>query len=155
MALCGVITMGLPSFAQNSKDGVSTSELLKILRIKTFRVRTLNDPWVWDIKVLKQSEVKPLGKPDRPGSPGLGLIALRDIGNDVYEFTLPERGGAFSQGKFELCKEIECAGQYSTRWLKLPKYSFDGTQCLLAEFENLGEDGPSAYIALVRVRSHP
>jgi hypothetical protein len=64
-ALCAVIAIGTTSFAQVHKDSgdVSTSELLRVLRIKTFRVRTPKDPWVWDLKIIKQSEVKPLRSP--------------------------------------------------------------------------------------------
>jgi hypothetical protein len=43
---------------------------------------------------------------------------MRDMGNDVHEFTLPESGGAYGQDNFELCKEIPCSGQYSAHWLK-------------------------------------
>jgi hypothetical protein len=141
-------------FAQTQQRSVTNAELLKILKIKTFRVRTLPDPWVWNIEVVNKKDVRAVGQPKNGLWAGIGLLALRDIGNDVYEFTLPEHSGAFSQGKFELCKQVECAGQYSLKWLKSPRYSLDGTQCLLAEFEKLGEDSPSAYIALHRTRSH-
>jgi hypothetical protein len=80
---------------------------------------------------------------------------MRDKGGNVYEFTLPEKSGAFSQGDFDLCKKTTCAGQNSVKWLKHPVYAADGTQCLLAEFLNLDdEDGPG-YIALVVARSRP
>ncbi len=140
--------------AQTQRASVSTAEMLKILRIQTFRVRTPAGLYVWNIVVLKKQDVRPPGQPKSGFSVGTGLLALRDTGEDVYEFTLPEHDGAFSQGKFELCKHIECSGQYSLKWLKTPRYSNDGNQCLLAEFGNLGEDAPSAYIALVRTRSH-
>jgi hypothetical protein len=82
------------------------AELLKILSIQTFRVRTPVDPHVWNIEVLKKQDIRPLGQPKGSFAAGTGLLAFRDIGEGVYEFTLPEHGGAFSQGKFELCKHI-------------------------------------------------
>jgi hypothetical protein len=48
-------------------------------------------------------------------SPLLGetlLLAMRDIGNDVYEFALSQLGGAYSQGQIELCKAGTCSDQY-------------------------------------------
>lgn len=154
LLLTVLVNVNLVSSEQTQRASVSTAELLKILKIQTFRVRTLGDPYVWNIVVLKKQDVRPPGQPKTGFTVGTGLLALRDIGEGVYEFTLPEHDGAFSQGKFEMCKHIECAGQYSLKWLKTPRYSDDGDQCLLAEFENLGEDATSAYIALVRTRSH-
>src|SRR5215472_7812340 len=142
--------------AQQETQPPTVSELLRILRIKTFRVRTpMSSDEVWDLKVLPRSDVKLHGTKPKGLTPSTGLLSMRDMGNDVYEFTLPERGGAYSQGNFELCKEISCSGQYSVNWLKRPLYSADGTQCLLGEFTNLEHEKPSAYIALVRVRNKP
>ena len=148
------VNADLVSLGQTQRASVSTAEMLKILKIQTFRVRTPADPYVWNIVVLKKQDVRPPGQPKSGFTVGTGLLAFRDTGEDVYEFTLPEHDGAFTQGKFDLCKHTDCAGQYSLKWLKTPRYSNDGDQCLLAEFENLGEDAPSAYIALVRTRSH-
>jgi hypothetical protein len=132
------------------------AELLRILRITTIRVRTpAQKDNVWDIRVVKRQELKPRGSQPKGLTPSTSLLAMRDKGNDVYEFTLPEAGGAYSQGEFELCKEADCAGQYSLRWLKHPIYSADGSQCVLADFSNLGEQEPSAYVALVRVNNKP
>jgi len=142
--------------AQQENQPPTVNELLRILRIKTFRVRRpASSDEVWDLKVLPRGEVKPHSTKSKGLTTGTGLLSMRDTGNDRYEFTLPERGGAYSQGNFELCKEISCSGQYSVNWLKRPLYSADGTQCLLAEFSNSEDEKPSAYIALVRVRNKP
>lgn len=142
--------------AQQEAQPPTVSELLRILKIKTFRVRTPASPdEVWDIKVLPRGDVKARGSQPKGLTKSAGLLSMRDVGHDVYEFTLPERGGAYSQGDFELCKETPCSGQYSVHWLKRPTYSTDGTQCLLGEFSNLEDEKPSAYIALVRVRNKP
>jgi hypothetical protein len=142
--------------AQQNVQPPTVSELLRILRITTFRVRTPAHPdEVWDIKMLPRDEAKPRGAHPKGLTEITGLLSMRDTGHDVYEFTLPERGGAYSQGDFELCKEISCSGQYSIHWLKRPVYSADGTQCLLGEFSNLGDETPSAYLALIRVRNKP
>ena len=142
--------------AQQNTQSPTISELLRILRITTFRVRTPAHPdEVWDIKILPRKEAKARGMHPKGLTEITGLLSMRDIGHDVYEFTLPERGRAYSQGDFELCKETSCSGQYSVHWLKRPVYSADGTQCLLGEFSNMGEEKPSAYIALIRVRNKP
>ena len=142
--------------AQQEAQPPTVSELLRILKIKTFRVRTPASPdEVWDIKLLPRGDVKAHSTQPEGLTKSTGLLSMRDVGHDVYEFTLPERGGAYSQGDFELCKEISCSGQYSVHWLKRPMYSADGTQCLLGEFSNLEDEKPSAYVALVRVRNKP
>lgn len=142
--------------AQQETQPPTVSELLHILRINTFRVRTpASSNEVWDLKILPRNEVKVHGAKPKGLTPSLGLLSMRDLGNHVYEFTLPERGGAYSQGNFEMCEEISCSGQYSIRWLKRPLYSADGTQCLLGELSNLEDETPSAYIALVRIRNKP
>jgi len=80
---------------------------------------------------------------------------MQETRSGVYQFNLPERRGAYSQGEFELCKEIPCEGQWSIKWLERPSYSADGSQCVLAEFTNLSDEKPSAVIALVNVRNKP
>jgi len=143
------------SLAQSGPPPTSR-ELLRILRITTFRVRVPSDPKdVWDIQVLRSDQLK------APGLHPLGLtapaelLAFRDKGEGLYEFTLPEKGGHFSQGDFDLCKQISCEAQYSLKWLRKPRYSIDGNQCVLAEFANLSDLKPSAFIVLVRARSSP
>jgi hypothetical protein len=156
LLLSAIVFFCPASVAQQEAQPPTVSELLRILRIKTFRVRTpASDDEVWDIKVLPRGDVKTHGTQAKGLTKRTGLLSMRDVGHDVYEFTLPERGGAYSQGNFELCKETSCSGQYSVHWLKRPTYSADGTQCLLAEFSNLEEKKPLAYIALVRVRNKP
>jgi hypothetical protein len=142
--------------AQKTSAPPTMSELLRILRITSFRVRTPNEAgFVWDLEVLKRDEVKPRGASPKGLTNRAGLLSMRETRDGVYEFTLPDRNGAYSQGDFDLCKEVSCSGQYSIAWLKHPVYSADGTQCLLGEFSNLGDEQPSAYIALVRVSSRP
>src|ERR1700680_1012714 len=120
-----------PSVAQQSNQPPNMTELLRILRITTIRVRTpAQKDNVWDIRVVKRQELKPPGSQPKGLTLSTSLLAMRDKGNDVFEFTLPETGGAYSQGEFELCKEVNCAAQYSLRWLKHPIYSADGTQCV-------------------------
>ena len=105
--------------------------------------------------MLPREQAKVRGKQPKGLTNITGLLSMRDTGHDVYEFTLPERGGAYSQGDFEFCKEVSCSGQYSIRWLKQPVYSADGMQCLLGEFSNIDDEKPSAYVALIRVRNKP
>jgi len=131
-------------------------ELERILRITTFRVRVPDHPdFVWDIKGLKREEAKPRGANPIGLTKRTGLLSMREKGDGVYEFTLPERDGAYSQGDFDLCKQLSCSEQYSVKWFKYPIYSSDGTQCLLGEFSNIGDEHPTAYIALVRTTTKP
>lgn len=151
-----VASMICPGLVAQQNAPPTVGELLRILRVTTFRVRTPAHPdEVWDIKVLPRDQVKVSGAEPKGLTKLNGLLSLRDMGHDVYEFTLPERNGAYSQGEFELCREISCSGQYSIHWLKRPIYSADGTQCLLGKFSNLGDAEPTAYIALVRVGNKP
>jgi hypothetical protein len=69
----------------------------------------------------------------------------------VLKFTLTENRQGTSQGDFELCKQVNCAGQYGVKWLKTPRYAADGSQCVLAEYYRLNEKQPSAYVALVLI----
>lgn len=139
-----------------AKQQPTTAELLRILRVTTMRIRMPDDSRnVWNLVVLKHTEVKPRGLNPVALTVRTGLFSMRDKGHDVYEFTLPEKSGAFSQGDFDLCEETSCAGQYSLKWLKHPAYSSDGTQCLLAEFSNLDDHDGMKYIALVIARSRP
>jgi hypothetical protein len=148
---CGVS----PLFAQHGA-APTTTELLRILRITTYRVRVPADTdHVWDLQVLKSDDVKRTGPQPRGLTTSTGLLSLREGANGVYQFTLPERGGASSQGEFDLCKSISCEGQWSIRWLETPWYSMDGSQCILAQFSNLSDSKPSAVIALVKVRNKP
>lgn len=134
----------------------TTAELLRILRITTFRVRVPAEAdHVWDIRVLKREDVKRPGPQPKGLTVSTALLSMQETRSGVYQFTLPERGGASSQGEFDLCKEISCEGQWSITWRKRPSYSADGDQCVLAEFTNLSDEKPSAVIALVRVKNKP
>ena len=156
LVLLAIVVSCSALVAQQEAQPPTVSDLLRILRIKTFRVRTPASPdEVWDIKLLPRGDVKSDSTQPKGLTKSTGLLSMRDVGHDVYEFTLPERGGAYSQGDFELCKEISCSGQYSVHWLKKPTYSADGTQCLPGEFSNFVDEKPSAYIALVRVPNKP
>ena len=134
----------------------TTVELLRILRITTYRVRVPAEAnHVWNIEVLKREDVKHQGPQPKGLTVSTALLSMQETRSGVYQFNLPERGGASSQGEFELCKEISCEGQWSIKWLKRPSYSADGSQCVLAEFTNLSDEKPSAVIALVSVRNKP
>ena len=149
------VLLAARSLAQSGPPPTS-GELLRILRITSFRVRVPSDPKdVWDIQVLRPNQLKVTGTRPKGLTAPTELLAFRDKGESLYEFTLPEKGGAFSQGDFDLCKQISCEGQYSLKWLRKPRYSIDGNQCVLAEFANLSDVKPSAFIVLVRARSSP
>jgi hypothetical protein len=72
------------SVAQQENQPPTVNELLRILRIKTFRVRTpASSDEVWDLKVLPRGEVKPDSTKSRGLTTSTGLLSLRDTGNDV------------------------------------------------------------------------
>lgn len=146
-------TGAIAAFAQSR---VSVDELLIILDIHVFRVRVPNDPaYVWSIEVLKPDAVKLTGKRPTGLSQSTKLLALRDVGSDQLEFTLPDAHGS-SKGQLNLCNEgVTCEGQYSISWRKLPTYSADGEQCVVAEITNQTDQRPSLFLALVRARSRP
>ena len=105
--------------------------------------------------MLRKDELKPQSINPVGLTKSKWLLSMQDIDDGRYKFTLPELNGGFSQGVFEVCKEVSCEGIYSVKWLKQPLYSSDGTQCILGEFSNLDDVKPSAYITLVRARSFP
>jgi hypothetical protein len=143
-------------FSGQQTTHLTTAELLRILRISTFRIRVSQHKGdVWDIKMLRKDDLKPQSINPQGLTKSKWLLSMLDTGAGKYEFTLPELDRAFSQGIFEICKEISCEGIYSVKWFKQPLYSADGTQCILGEFSNLDDVKPSAYIALVRARSFP
>jgi hypothetical protein len=129
---------------------VTTSELARILGVKVFRVHfPLSHNGQWTISVLKPKEVKISNTRSVGLTTTLGLFAFRETEKEsVYQYTLPEAKGVFSQGKLDICKEIECGGQHDIEWFKTPRYSADGTQCLLAKI-SVFESGEIAYLALV------
>jgi hypothetical protein len=135
---------------------VSVNELLGILDIHVFRVRVPSDPaYVWSIEVLRPNSVKPAGPRPTGLSRTTKLLAIRDIGSDQLEFTLPDAHGS-SKGQLELCNEgVTCKGQYTITWRKAPKYSVGGDQCVVAEITNETEQHPSLFLVLVRTRSRP
>lgn len=141
------------AFAQSR---VSVDELLGILDIHVFRVRVPNDSaYVWSIEVLKPDAVKPLGRRPTGLSQSMKLLALRDVGSDQLEFTLPDAHGS-SKGQLKLCNEgVTCEGQYSISWRNHPTYSAGGEQCVVAEITNGADQRPSLFLVLVRTRSRP
>ena len=131
-------------------------ELLGILDVHIFRVRIPSDPvYVWSIEVLKKAAVRPSGTRIIGLSRSTKLLALRDVGSDQIEFTLPDARGS-SKGHLNLCEEgVSCKGQYSISWKKVPTYSADGEQCVVAEITNEMDREPSLFLTLTRARSRP
>jgi hypothetical protein len=149
---CGLLS---GASGQQTQAPPTAAELLNILRITTFRVyapEAVN--YVWDIKMLRKTQLLPSGPKPLGLTKYTGLLSFRDVGDRVYEFTLPERQGRYSQGKFDICKGIECGGQTSIHWLKQPRYSANGSQCVLAEFTSDIGDKPDAYLTLVSTKSY-
>jgi hypothetical protein len=146
-----VATLMMPSAGLSQTNRPPTmTELLSVLQIHTLRIR-LPTQGQWEIRALKPSEILPRSHKPKGLSTKTHLLAMQMGDRDgVFKFTLPQHQG-FSQGNFELCKEVSCDGQLSFKWLKTPRCSVDGSQCILIEYYQFGQKRPSAYIALVRV----
>ncbi len=129
----------------------NTAEISKILGIKTWRVRK---PWrahdIWSIEMIGLDKVKPEGDPGSSLTRRGYLLALRESedsgSNNTYRFTLPQQALSYSSGVIDLCKDLDC-GATEISFFPHPRYSKDGSQCLLAKLKTL--DGTVRYLALV------
>lgn len=149
--LCAACLFVIPLAAQPPLD---MKELLRILKIQTWRIRVPSDArYVWDIKPLRKQELHVAGmRPRGLTVSAKYLLAFREIDDNKFEFTLPELKG-FSQGNESFCElGADCKGHYSVQWRPTPTYSADGEQCVLGELSNL-EDASKIFIALVRMKS--
>lgn len=139
---------------------ITPDELVEILGIKSWRVAMPKDKSMeWSIEVVDYS-------PRRFTNTNMvrlnlhrkAFVALRDMGKDIYQFTLKQRAGT-GQGEFEInvCsekenKENQCDNSYDLKWYDGPKPFDNGTKFVIADISHmLDPDKPRKQIILVPV----
>lgn len=141
------------SFAQQ----ISHDELVEILGIKSWRVPMPKDESMeWSIEIVDYVPRKYTNmNVGRLNLQKKALIALRDMGKDIYQFTLKQTRGT-GQGDLEIsvCSEKEkregqCDNSYNLEWYDVPKPYDDGTKFVIADIAYmLNPDKPRKQIIL-------
>lgn len=139
---------------------ISHDELVEILGIKSWRVAMPKDKSMeWSIEIVDYSPRRFTNMNKvRLNLRRKALIVLRDMGKDIYQFTLKQRAGT-GQGEFEInvCsekekKENQCDNSYNLKWYDGPKPFDDGTKFVIADISHMLEpDKPRKQIILVPV----
>ncbi len=142
------------SFAQQ----LSPDELIEILGIKTWRVPMPKDESMeWSIEIVDyvprkytriNTQLLNLQKK--------ALVALRDTGKDVYEFTLKQKGTGQGDLEINICtdqekRENQCDNSYGIDWFDVPKPYGDGTKFVIAEISQMVGQSPRKQIILEAV----
>jgi hypothetical protein len=134
---------------------LSSDELVEILGIKAWRVPMPKDESMeWSIEIVdymprKYSRINTL----RLNLQKKALVALRDTGKDVYEFTLKQRGTGQGDLEINICTEEEnrenrCDNSYNIEWFDVPKPYDDGTKFVIAEISQMVGQSPRKQIIL-------
>ena len=149
-----VCLLGTLSMRGQQQTPPTTAETAKILGIKTWRVRKpARGSYVWSIEMIRPEQLRPQGDPGSSLSRDGYLFALREAGGEgnsnLYRFTLPQQGNSYSSGDIDLCKDLDC-GANEISFFSHPRYSKDGSQCILAKLKTLS--GDVRYLALVIAR---
>lgn len=81
------------------------------------------------------------------------LIALRDKGQDTYEFTLKQRGTGQGNLEIDICSAKEtsdnkCDNSYEIEWFDVPKPYDDGTKIVIADIKRMVGQSPRKQIIL-------
>ena len=146
-----------------SAQQISHEELVEILGIKSWRVPTpKNDNRQWSIRIVDYAPRKFTDSfnTEQLDAQQKALIVLRDIGKNVYEFTLKQRSG-MSQGEVEikLCpanlpKEDVCDTSTAIEWFDVPKPFDDGTKFVIAEIRQMvqGKYNKQIVLELAKIR---
>ena len=139
------------SFAQQ----LSQAELVEILGIKSWRVPMPKDESMeWSIEVVDYVPRRYTIMNTRQLSlKKKALIALRDTGKDVYEFTLKQRGTGQGDLEINICTEQEkrenqCENSYGIKWFDVPKPYEDGTKFVIADISQMVGQSPKKQIIL-------
>jgi len=141
------------SFAQQ----ISHDELIEILGIKSWRVPMPKDESMeWGIEVVDYVPRKYTNmNTKRLNLRKKALIVFRDMGKDIYQFTLKQTRGT-GQGDLEIniCSEKarnenRCDNSYTLAWHDVPKPFGDGTKFVIADIAPmLDPDKPRKQIIL-------
>jgi len=134
---------------------LSNDELSEILGIKYWRIPTPKDETLeWSIEIVDYVPRKYTSlNTARLNVQKKALIALRDKGQDSYEFTLKQRGTG--QGDLEIDvssvkdkRENQCDNSYSIDWFDVPKPYDDGTKFVIADIKQMVGEAPRKQIIL-------
>jgi hypothetical protein len=139
------------SFAQQ----LSPDELIEILGIKSWRVPMPRDESMeWSIEVVDYIPRKYTRiNRQRLNLQRKALVALRDKGKDLYEFTLKQSGTGQGDLEINICSEQEkrenrCDNSYGIDWFEVPKPYDDGTKFVIAEISQMVGQSPRKQIIL-------
>ncbi len=143
------------SFAQQ----LSPEELIEILGIKSWRVPMPKDESMeWSIEIVDYVPRKYTRiNTQRLNLQKKALIALRDTGKDVYEFTLKQSGTGQGDIEINICiepekRENQCDNSYGIDWFDVPKPYDDGTKFVIADISQMVGQSPRKQIILEPVR---
>ena len=98
---------------------------------------------VWTIAMIEPVDILPTGKPIKNLTRAAYRLSLRPEpapdGNPKYRYTLPQRGSRHITGHIDLCADLICEGDKQIEFFPKPRYSQDGTQCLLGRITTLAD----------------
>jgi len=139
------------SFAQQ----LSPDELIEILGIKSWRVPMPKDESMeWSIEIVDYVPRKYTRiNTQRLNLQKKALVALRDKGKDVYEFTLKQKGTGQGDLEINICtgtakSENQCDDSYGIDWFDVPKPYDDGTKFVIADISQMVGQSPRKQIIL-------
>jgi len=138
---------------------LSRDELIEILAIKSWRVPMPKDESMeWSIDIVDflprkytRINIRRLNLQKK------ALVALRDKGKDIYEFTLKQSGTGQGDLDINICTEQEkrdsqCDNSYSIDWFDVPKPYDDGTKFVIADIKQMVGQSPRKQIVLELIR---
>src|ERR1700687_332331 len=152
-----LIVLGCPAV---SAQKLSHDELVEILEIKSWRVPMPKDEnWEWSIEFVDYAQRKSAAvNLEKLTTQRKALIVLRDMGNDVYRYTLKQTAGTGSGDmEINICTEQQikakdCDNSYTITWYDDPKPFDDGTKFIIAEIAHMVGRKPVKQIILEPVR---
>ncbi len=131
-------------------------ELVEILEIKSWRIPMPKDEnWEWSIEFVDYAARKSVAvNSDKLTTQRKALIVLRDMGNNIYRFTLKQTAGTGSGDmEINICTEEQikaknCDNSYTITWFDDPKPFDDGTKFVIAEIAHMVGRKPLKQIIL-------
>lgn len=134
---------------------LSPDELIEILGIKSWRVPMPKDESMeWSIEIVDYVPRKYTRiNIRRLNLRRKALVALRDKGKDIYEFTLKQTGTGQGDLEINICteqdkREDQCDNSYGIDWFDVPKPYDDGTKFVIAEISQMIGQSPRKQIIL-------
>ena len=135
---------------------LSNDELSEILGIRYWRIPMPKDENLeWSIEIVDfvpRKYAKSFNT-ERLNVQRKALIALRDKGQDSYEFTLKQRGTGQGDLEIDICfekekRENQCDNSYAIDWFDVPRPYDDGTKFVIADIKQMVGQSPRKQIVL-------